>query len=91
MYRSAALGGLWNDTEKMHSPILISKLAVHIEEQEEQTVPHLHDYSTCCRHVNSQVHQLPYMYSQHLAHFSIHTTLALQGLSIHGHSRCEQH
>lgn len=66
----------------MHSSILISRQAVHVEEQEEQTGPHLHDYSTRCRHVNSHVHQLAYMYSQHLAHFNIHTTLALHGLSI---------
>lgn len=69
--------------EKMHSSILISTLALPVKEQEEQTVPHLHDYSTCCRHVNSDAHQLPYMISKHLAHLNIHTTLGLQGLSIH--------
>lgn len=51
--------------------------------REGQTVPYLHDYSTCCRHVNIYAHQLPYMYNKHLAHFNIHTTLGLQGLSIH--------
>ena len=67
----------------MHSSMLISQLAIHVKEQEEQTVPHLHDYSTCCRHVNSYAHQLSYMCSKHLAHFNIHSTLGLQGLSIH--------
>lgn len=67
----------------MHSSILISRLAVHVKEQEEQTVPHLHDYSTCCRHVNSYAQQLPYMYGKRSAHFNMHTTLSLQGLSIH--------
>lgn len=67
----------------MHSSILISRLEIHVKEQEEQTVPHLHDYSTCCRHVNSYAHQLPYMNTKHLAHFNIQTTSGLQGLSIH--------
>lgn len=51
------------------------------KEPEEQTVSHSHDYSTCCRHVDSNARA--YMCGQRWAHFSIHTIYGLKGLSIH--------
>lgn len=66
------------------SSALISRLATPVKEQEEQTGPHLHDYSTRLGHVNTSVHQLPDVMSKHSARLNIHTTSALQDLSIAG-------